>query len=163
MALDFKDLNKEQKEAVTEIEGPCMIIAGAGSGKTRVLTYKLAYLIERGVSPYEILSLTFTNKAANEMKERVTNLTGLDANRIWMGTFHSIFARMLRFEADRIGYTRSFSIYDTNDSSNLVKRVMTELEISTETFKASNAVNTRYIIAIIFCRGVSLYPAIIFI
>ncbi len=134
MALDFKDLNKEQKEAVTEIEGPCMIIAGAGSGKTRVLTYKLAYLIERGVSPYEILSLTFTNKAANEMKERVTNLTGLDANRIWMGTFHSIFARMLRFEADRIGYTRSFSIYDTNDSSNLVKRLMTELEISTETY-----------------------------
>lgn len=134
MILDLKDLNKVQKEAVTEIEGPCMIIAGAGSGKTRVLTYKLAYLIERGVSPYEILSLTFTNKAANEMKERVTNLTGLDANRIWMGTFHSIFARLLRFEADRIGFTRSFSIYDTNDSSNLVKRVMTELEISTESY-----------------------------
>jgi len=134
MALDLKELNNAQKEAVTEIEGPCMIIAGAGSGKTRVLTYKLAYLIERGVSPYEILSLTFTNKAANEMKERVTNLTGLDANRIWMGTFHSIFARLLRFEADRIGFTRSFSIYDSNDSSNIVKRVMTELEISTDTY-----------------------------
>ncbi len=134
MALNLKDLNSAQREAVTEIEGPCMIIAGAGSGKTRVLTYKLAYLIERGVSPYEILSLTFTNKAANEMKERVTNLTGLDANRIWMGTFHSIFARLLRFEADRIGFTRSYSIYDTNDSLNLVKRVMTELEISTESF-----------------------------
>ncbi|MCX6165326.1 MAG: UvrD-helicase domain-containing protein [Ignavibacteriae bacterium] len=132
MSLDLSVLNPEQRTAVEEIDGPCMIIAGAGSGKTRVLTYKVAYLIESGVSPYSILALTFTNKAANEMKERVAALLNSNTDRIWMGTFHSIFARILRMEADKIGFTRNFTIYDTDESVNVVKQVMSEIGISTE-------------------------------
>jgi len=101
MPLDLSILNEEQRKAVEEIEGPSIIIAGAGSGKTRVLTYKIAHLIESGVSPYEILALTFTNKAASEMKERIGKLVEINADKIWMGTFHSIFARILRFDGDK--------------------------------------------------------------
>ncbi len=132
MSLDLSVLNPEQRAAVEEIEGPCMIIAGAGSGKTRVLTYKVAYLIESGISPFNILALTFTNKAANEMKERVASLINTNADRIWMGTFHSIFARILRMEAEKIGFTRNFTIYDTDESVNVIKLVMQENGISTE-------------------------------
>ncbi|MFA5404030.1 MAG: UvrD-helicase domain-containing protein [Ignavibacteria bacterium] len=132
MPLDLSVLNPEQKLAVEEIDGPCMIIAGAGSGKTRVLTYKVAHLIESGVNPYSILALTFTNKAANEMKERVTALLNSNTDKIWMGTFHSIFARILRMEADKIGFTRNFTIYDTDESLNVIKQVMSESGISTE-------------------------------
>jgi DNA helicase II / ATP-dependent DNA helicase PcrA len=132
MPLDLSVLNPEQRIAVEEIDGPCMIIAGAGSGKTRVLTYKVAYLIESGVNPYQILALTFTNKAANEMKERVADLLNTSIDKLWMGTFHSVFARILRIEAEKIGFTRNFTIYDTDDSVNVVKQVMAENGISTE-------------------------------
>lgn len=132
MPLDLSVLNPEQKKAVEQIDGPCMIIAGAGSGKTRVLTYKVAHLVESGVSPYNILALTFTNKAANEMKERVAALVTVNPDKIWMGTFHSIFARLLRMEAERIGFTRNFTIYDTDDSINVIKQIMSDSGISTE-------------------------------
>lgn len=116
--MDFlKDLNDTQKQSVEYIEGPLMVIAGAGSGKTRVLTYKIAYLIQRGWKPYNILALTFTNKAAGEMKERIGHLVGpAHAYQVWMGTFHSVFAKILRREADKISYVSNFTIYDTEDS-----------------------------------------------
>ena len=137
MSLDLKLLNPEQRKAVEEIEGPCMIIAGAGSGKTRVLTYKIAYLIESGVNPNAILALTFTNKAANEMKDRINSLLKVKSNNIWMGTFHSIFAKLLRFEAEKIGFTRNYTIYDTTDSVNLIKHIMTQNSISTDKLNPS--------------------------
>lgn len=124
MSLDLSILNPEQKRAVKETKGPSIIIAGAGSGKTRVLTYKIAFLLESGISPFEILALTFTNKAATEMKERISTLVGMGYERIWMGTFHSIFARLLRIEADYLGFTRNFTIYDSEDSANLIKQLM---------------------------------------
>ncbi|MBK8981698.1 MAG: UvrD-helicase domain-containing protein [Ignavibacteria bacterium] len=132
MYLNLNILNPEQKKAVEEIDGPSMIIAGAGSGKTRVLTFKIAYLLESGVSPYEILSLTFTNKAATEMKERISKLVSSSFDKIWMGTFHSIFARLLRIEADYLGFNRNFSIYDTDDSANLIKQIMIYLSQPTD-------------------------------
>ncbi len=128
----IKELNTEQRKAVEQIDGPCMIVAGAGSGKTRVLTYKIAYLIESGISPFEILALTFTNKAANEMKDRIYKLAGQNAANIWMGTFHSIFARILRVEAPHIGFDRNFSIYDDADSKKLVEDIMKEFKMSLE-------------------------------
>ena len=131
----LKDLNNAQKKAVEQLDGPCMIVAGAGSGKTRVLTYKIAHLIESGVSPFEILALTFTNKAANEMKERINKLVGSSAGSIWMGTFHSIFARILRWEAQFIGFDRNFTIYDDEDSKKLVENIMKEHKISSERIK----------------------------
>ena len=124
MALDLNTLNPEQKRAVEEIEGPSIIIAGAGSGKTRVLTYKIAHLIESGINPFEILALTFTNKAAKEMKERITVLSEGGLDKIWMGTFHSIFSRLLRIEAEYIGFTKNYSIYDSDESVNQVKQLM---------------------------------------
>lgn len=127
-----KELNIEQRNAVEQIEGPCMIVAGAGSGKTRVLTYKIAYLIESGISPFEILALTFTNKAANEMKQRISKLVGSTAGNIWMGTFHSIFARILRVEAQHIGFDRNFTIYDDDDSDRLIEAIMKDLGFSTD-------------------------------
>ncbi|MCR3956998.1 MAG: UvrD-helicase domain-containing protein, partial [Gudongella sp.] len=110
--MDYlKGLNDRQREAVLHVEGPLLIMAGAGSGKTRVVTHKIAYLMDqKGVSPYEILAITFTNKAANEMKERVAKLIAVDVDRMWMGTFHSICVRMLRRDIEKIGYDRSFSI-----------------------------------------------------
>ena len=108
--MDFlSELNDSQRAAAKHTEGPAMIIAGAGSGKTRTLTYRIAYLIDQDLAdPFQILSLTFTNKAAREMKERIMRLVGNEARNIWMGTFHSIFARMLRMEADKLGYDRKF-------------------------------------------------------
>ena len=132
MPLDLSILNPEQKRAVEEIEGPSVIIAGAGSGKTRVLTYKIAYLLESGISPFEILALTFTNKAAKEMKERIVSLAEGGQEKIWMGTFHSIFARLLRMEADFLGFTRNFSIYDTDDSVSLIKQLMSANSMPTD-------------------------------
>jgi DNA helicase II / ATP-dependent DNA helicase PcrA len=126
------ELNIEQRNAVEQIEGPCMIVAGAGSGKTRVLTYKIAYLIESGISPFEILALTFTNKAANEMKQRISKLVGTAAGNIWMGTFHSVFAKILRIEAQHIGFDRNFTIYDDDDSEKLIETVMKDLGFSTD-------------------------------
>ncbi|NNG27144.1 MAG: UvrD-helicase domain-containing protein, partial [Ignavibacteriaceae bacterium] len=130
--VDLKELNSEQKKAVEYITGPQMIIAGAGSGKTRVLTYKIAYLLSKGYKAETLLALTFTNKAANEMKERIRELVGKKANNIWMGTFHSIFAHILRIEAKNINYKSNFSIYDTEDSLSLVGNITTALNIDIE-------------------------------
>lgn len=130
--MDLSKLNPSQKQAVIETEGPCMIIAGAGSGKTRVLTYKIAYLIHSGVSPFDILALTFTNKAAKEMKERIAGLISEDFERIWMGTFHSVFARILRLESEYIGFTRNYSIYDNEESVSLIKMLMSNMKIPLE-------------------------------
>lgn len=127
--MNLKSLNEVQKEAVECNNGPSMIVAGAGSGKTRVLTYKIAYQISKGAKPENILALTFTNKAANEMKERIRELIGAKANSLWMGTFHSIFARILRTEAEYINYKKNFSIYDTEDSVSLVQNILTNLNI----------------------------------
>jgi DNA helicase II / ATP-dependent DNA helicase PcrA len=130
--IKLKELNSEQKKAVEFIDGPSMIVAGAGSGKTKVLTYKVAYLIDKGYAPESILALTFTNKAANEMKERIKQLVGDSAEKIWMGTFHSIFAKILRSEAKNINYRSNFSIYDTEDSTSLVSNIITNLNIDAE-------------------------------
>jgi len=123
-------LNPVQRQAASVIDGPVMIVAGAGSGKTRVLTYRIAHLLESGVPPYEVLALTFTNKAAKEMKERTERLIGRHAHSVWAGTFHSIFARILRHEAETLGYTRSFTIYDTDDTLGLIKNIMNSLGLS---------------------------------
>ena len=129
-------LNPAQREAVETVDGPVMIVAGAGSGKTRVLTYRIAYLLHTGVPPYQILALTFTNKAAEEMKARIAALVGNGAKELWVGTFHSVFARILRRECDHIGFGRNFSIYDTADSSNVIKRIMSALNLSRQQYDA---------------------------
>jgi len=117
----LSQLNDSQKLPTIHKDGPVMVIAGAGSGKTRVLTYRIAYLMEMGVDPFSILALTFTNKAAREMKERIGLIVGESkAKNLWMGTFHSIFARILRSEAEYLGYSSNFSIYDTQDSERLI-------------------------------------------
>ena len=119
------ELNDKQYEAVTTTEGPSLVIAGAGSGKTKVLTHKIAYLIgEKNIKPWNILAITFTNKAANEMKERVRNLIGEVADDIWMGTFHSICVRILRKTIDRIGFDSSFIIFDTSDQKTMIKKIL---------------------------------------
>ncbi|MEZ5196218.1 MAG: 3'-5' exonuclease [Bacteroidales bacterium] len=131
----LEKLNKEQRAAVEVIEGPVMVIAGAGSGKTRVLTYRVAHLLNQGVDPFNILSLTFTNKAAREMKSRIISLVGnADAKNVWMGTFHSIFARVLRTESTRIGFPSNFSIYDTDDSKRLIKAIIKEQNIDDKAY-----------------------------
>lgn len=136
------ELNPQQLEAVTNTEGPCMVIAGAGSGKTRVLTYRIAHLIEKGVDPFSILSLTFTNKAAKEMKERIGKVIGgTEARNIWMGTFHSVFARILRSEAHHIGYPQNFTIYDTQDSKNLIKSIVKEFGLDDKLYKVGIVYN----------------------
>jgi len=136
------DLNDVQRDAVTITDGPVMVIAGPGSGKTRVLTFRLAYLIESGIKPYQILSLTFTNKAAREMTERISQLVGPEVRKVWSGTFHSIFARILRVEATKIGYPPSFSIYDTEDSKSLLNEIIKELNLNTKSYNV-NSVRSR--------------------
>ncbi|MFQ3579960.1 MAG: UvrD-helicase domain-containing protein [Bacteroidales bacterium] len=132
----LKDLNESQRKAVEHLNGPSLIIAGAGSGKTRVLTYKLANLLEHGVPPGNILALTFTNKAAREMKERIdTLLQNSVSKNLWMGTFHSLFSRILRFEAQYLGYNPQFTIYDSTDSKNLVKKIIKEMNLDAEKYK----------------------------
>ena len=135
--IDYlNNLNPSQQAAVTYCEGPSLVIAGAGSGKTRVLTYKIAYLLEHGYEPWKILALTFTNKAAAEMKQRIAKQVGNDiAKHLWMGTFHSIFARILRFECTAIGFTSNFTIYDAADSRSLVKSIIKELNLDDKIYK----------------------------
>lgn len=129
-------LNESQREAVIYNEGPSLVIAGAGSGKTRVLTYKIAYLIHLGLPPQSILALTFTNKAAREMKERIAKITGdQTARRLWMGTFHSIFSRILRYEAEHIGYPSNFTIYDAADSKSLLKAIIKEMQLDDKVYR----------------------------
>lgn len=128
-------LNEVQRKAVTHSQGPIMIIAGAGSGKTRVLTYRMAHLLAQGVEPYNILALTFTNKAAKEMRNRIEALVGTPARSLWMGTFHSVFAKILRTEAPRINYPSNFTIYDTDDSKSLIKSILKEMGLDDKTYK----------------------------
>ncbi|TNF44066.1 MAG: ATP-dependent DNA helicase [Bacteroidetes bacterium] len=132
----LKELNKAQYEAVVQTEGPALIIAGAGSGKTRVLTYRIAHLLKQGVRPSTILALTFTNKAAREMKDRIASVVGENTARyLWMGTFHSVFARMLRTEHDVLGYPSNFTIYDSADSKSLIKTIIKSLGLDDKTYK----------------------------
>lgn len=129
-------LNPSQREAVEYIDGASLVIAGAGSGKTRVLTYKIAYLLSKGVPPHSILALTFTNKAAREMKERIGKLTDPEATRrLWMGTFHSIFARILRYEAEHLGFPSDFTIYDSTDSKSLIKSIIKEMQLDDKLYR----------------------------
>lgn len=140
MVTDYlNELNKAQKEAVVNTEGPALVIAGAGSGKTRVLTYRIAHLLQKGIRAESILALTFTNKAAGEMKERIVSIAGYDRSRyLWMGTFHSIFARILRSESDKLGYPSAFTIYDTTDSRSLIRQIIKELNLDDKIYKPSN-------------------------
>ena len=142
--IDFlKQLNKDQYNAVVHTNGPVMVIAGAGSGKTRVLTYRIAYMLSLGIDPFNILALTFTNKAAREMKERVINLIGDgEARNVWMGTFHSIFAKILRFEGHHLGYPSNYTIYDSADSKRLIKSIISDMKLDTKLY-APNYVAAR--------------------
>ena len=139
----LKGLNKEQKEAVLHNEGPLLILAGAGSGKTRVLTHRIAHLIkEQGVYPSSILAITFTNKAAREMRERIDSLIGDLSNDMWVGTFHSICIRILRRDIERLGYDRSFVIYDTTDQQVVIKECLKELNLNDKNFPPKSVLET---------------------
>ncbi|MEO8150126.1 MAG: UvrD-helicase domain-containing protein [Bacteroidia bacterium] len=136
--MDFlSELNEPQQQAVLQSEGPVMIIAGAGSGKTRVLTYRIAYMMQKGADAFSILALTFTNKAAREMKNRIERLVGTEARNLYMGTFHSVFARVLRVEAAKIGYPSNFTIYDTDDSKSLMRDIIKEQGLDDKIYKPS--------------------------
>lgn len=138
----LETLNEPQREGVVNTEGPCMLIAGAGSGKTRVLTYRIAHLIQsKGVDPFNIMALTFTNKAAREMRERIEKVVGSDARNLWMGTFHSVFARILRTEAHHLGYPNNFTIYDTDDSKSLIKSIVKEMGLDENAYKPTTVYN----------------------
>ena len=165
--IDYQqELNASQCDAVLYTDGNCMVIAGAGSGKTRVLTYRIAHLLEEGVEPWSILALTFTNKAAGEMKQRIAARVGENRARyLWMGTFHSIFSRILRSEAAYIGYTPNFTIYDQQDSQNLIKSIIKEIQLDDKTYKAnvvqnriSNAKN-RLITASAYIQNADIYKS----
>jgi DNA helicase-2/ATP-dependent DNA helicase PcrA len=135
-------LNTQQRQAVEYIDGPELVIAGAGSGKTRVLTYKIVHLLAHGYEPWRIMALTFTNKAAREMRERIMSLSGADVSqKLWMGTFHSIFARILRRHADRIGYSSNYTIYDTNDSRSLIKVIIRDMGLDEKLYKPAVVAN----------------------
>lgn len=131
----LEELNEIQRQAATEIEGPIMINAGPGSGKTRVLTYRIAFMMEQGIQPFHILALTFTNKASKEMRERIEKLIGTEARNLFMGTFHSVFARILRTKASMLGYTNNFSIYDSEDTKSVLKSVIKDLGLSEDLYK----------------------------
>lgn len=135
------DLNDVQRRAVVATNGPVIVIAGAGSGKTRVLTYRVAYLVESGVDPFHILALTFTNKAAREMKERIVKLVGHEAANVWMGTFHSVFARILRIESHFLGFPSNFTIYDTDDSKRVIKNLIRENNLDDKVYQPGYVLN----------------------
>src|SRR6201991_885317 len=138
----LKELNERQREAVLHVNGPIMIVAGAGSGKTKVLTTRIAHLMAQGVDAFNILALTFTNKAAKEMKERVERILGnQEARNLYIGTFHSVFARILRGEANKIGYPNNFTIYDTDDAKSVVKTVVNELNLDDKHYKPATVYN----------------------
>ena len=154
MSAILDNLNEAQRSAVIETEGPVMVIAGAGSGKTRVLTYRVAYLLELGIDPFHILALTFTNKAAREMMERITALVGSsEAKNVWMGTFHSVFARILRIEGHRMGYPSNYTIYDTDDSKRVIKSLVRENNLDDKLYQ------TGYIMQRISAAKTSLISA----
>ncbi|MBE7443361.1 MAG: UvrD-helicase domain-containing protein [Flavobacteriales bacterium] len=138
----LNELNPSQRIAVETTDGPVMVIAGAGSGKTRVLTYRIAHIISKGIDPFNILALTFTNKAAQEMKDRIGKIVGsAEARNIWMGTFHSVFAKILRTEAEKIGYPSNFTIYDTQDAKNLIKTILKEQGLDEKVYKPGLVLN----------------------
>lgn len=140
--MDFlKELNEAQYRAVTNYKGPSMIVAGPGSGKTRVLTYRIAYMIQQGVDPFNILSLTFTNKAAKEMRHRIESICGNEARNLYMGTFHAVFARILRFKAEKLGFPSNFTIYDTDDAKSVIKKIITDYGLSDKTYKPNTIYN----------------------
>ncbi len=142
MADYLESLNEPQREGVLNTDGPCMLIAGAGSGKTRVLTYRIAHLIQsKNVDPFNIMALTFTNKAAKEMRDRIENVVGHDARNLWMGTFHSVFARILRSEAHHLGYPSNFTIYDTDDAKSLLRSIVKEMGLDDTIYKANTVYN----------------------
>ena len=147
-------LNEQQRAAVVYTDGPQLIVAGAGSGKTRVLTYKIVHLLHLGYKPHEILALTFTNKAAREMRERITKLVGIEvASKLWVGTFHSIFAKLLRLNADKIGYKSNYTIYDATDSVSVIKHIVKDMELDDKVYKAS-AIQDR----ISMCKNALISP-----
>jgi ATP-dependent DNA helicase UvrD/PcrA len=138
----LKELNPVQREAVENINGASLVIAGAGSGKTRVLTYRIAHLLNQGVRAYSILALTFTNKAAREMKERIGKVVGPEqAQSLWMGTFHSTFSKILRYESEHLGFDSNFTIYDTQDSRNLLRAIIKEMRLDDKVYKANEVLN----------------------
>ena len=137
----LSELNEQQRAAVEYLDGPQLVIAGAGSGKTRVLTYKIVHLMAHGYEPWRIMALTFTNKAAREMRERIEGAIGEAASRIWMGTFHSIFGRILRINAERIGYTKNYTIYDTTDAKSLIKSIVKDMGLSDKVYKVSSVMS----------------------
>jgi DNA helicase-2/ATP-dependent DNA helicase PcrA len=140
--LDYlAGLNPQQRAAVENTDGPAMIVAGAGSGKTRVITYRVAHLINKGVDPFNILVLTFTNKASKDMRERIMKVVGGEAKNIWMGTFHSVFAKILRVEAQKIGYPSNFTIYDTDDSKSLIRSILREMQLDDKLYNANFVYN----------------------
>ncbi len=142
MALDLETLNPPQREAVITTEGPLLVLAGAGSGKTRVLTYRIAHLIQdEGAAPWEVLAITFTNKAAREMRERLAGLIGGSSNGMWVSTFHSMCVRILRADAERLGFTRNFTIYDTDDSKRLYREILAELDIDPKRYPINTLMN----------------------
>jgi len=138
----LNQLNPEQKKAVEHIDGPLMVIAGAGSGKTRVLTYRIVHLLKHNISPFNILALTFTNKAAKEMRNRIEDIVGKTiASSLWMGTFHSVFSRILRIESEKLNYPQNFTIYDTEDSKSLIRSIIKELNLDKDHYKVSVIIN----------------------
>ena len=166
MAINLNDLNEAQREAVLYTDGPSLVIAGAGSGKTRVLTYKIAYLLSQGMRPWNILALTFTNKAAEEMRTRIERQVGFEASRgLWMGTFHSIFARILRTEHEVIGFSPDYTIYDAADSKSLVRSIIREMRLDDKVYKASavlshiSAAKNRLILPAQYQRDPQLFKA----
>ena len=138
----LEELNEVQRQAVTTTDGPVLVVAGPGSGKTRVLTYRIAHLIQKGTAPWEILALTFTNKSAKEMKERISKVVGDRAKSLWAGTFHSVFCKILRMEADKIGYPNSFTIYDSQDSNSLINTIIREMGLDPKKYN-TNTVKAR--------------------
>ena len=136
MKTYLEQLNEAQLAPTLQMEGPMIVIAGAGSGKTRVLTFRISYLMSKGIDPFNILALTFTNKAAREMKSRIASIVGdSEAKNLWMGTFHSVFAKILRFEAEKLGYPSNFTIYDTQDSQRLISSIIKEMNLDKDVYK----------------------------
>ena len=135
------ELNVAQRAAVEHTDGPVMIIAGAGSGKTRVLTYRIGHLLHKGVDSFHILALTFTNKASKEMRERIERIAGKEAKNLWMGTFHAVFAKILRIEAAKLGYPSNFTIYDTDDAKSLMRDIIKEQGLDDKVYKPDVVLN----------------------
>jgi DNA helicase-2/ATP-dependent DNA helicase PcrA len=137
----LEHLNEAQRAAVVHTDGPVMIIAGAGSGKTRVLTYRIAHLLEKGVDAFNILALTFTNKASKEMRARIEKIMGTEAKNLWMGTFHAVFAKILRIESEKLGYPHNFTIYDTDDTKSLMRDILRENGLDDKLYKPEVILN----------------------